>query len=173
MRRTDQVQNPHAPSKTKVSLSGNVAKAPAPFLLVLRDPTTDLAQPRHAMLREIAIISLEDRRPLRHVSLSEGEGGDDEERREVEAEYQCGLRGSYVRARWHEGLLVGVSGEGVSEKAVVLSEEEPAGVLEGFGRDRQGEDQALEGEGVEEPEVLDWPAWLSAAPGWGSRVSRP
>jgi hypothetical protein len=86
MRRTDQVQNPHAPSKIKVSVSGSVAKAPAPFLLVLRDPTTDLAQPRHAMLRVIAIISLEDRWPLRHVSLSEGEGGDEEERREVEAE---------------------------------------------------------------------------------------
>jgi hypothetical protein len=43
------------------------------------------AQPRHAMLQEIAIISLEDRRPLRHVSLSEGEGGDEDERREVEA----------------------------------------------------------------------------------------
>jgi hypothetical protein len=38
------------------------------------------------MLRVIAIISLEDRWPLRHVSLSEGEGGDEEERREVEAE---------------------------------------------------------------------------------------
>ena len=123
------------------------------------------------MLHEIAIMSLEDRRPLRHVSLSEGEGGDEEQRREVEAEYQRGLRGSYVRARWHEGLLEGASGEGVGEKAGVLSEEEPAGVLKGFALDRQAEDQALEGEGVEEPEVLDWPAWLSVAPGRGSRAS--
>jgi hypothetical protein len=37
------------------------------------------------MLHEIAIMSLEDRRPLRHVSLSEGEGGDEEESREVES----------------------------------------------------------------------------------------
>lgn len=36
------------------------------------------AQPRHAMMHKIAIMSLEDRRPLRHVSLSEGEGGDEE-----------------------------------------------------------------------------------------------
>ncbi len=60
MRRTDQVQNPHAPSKIKVSLWGNVAKALAPFLLVPRDPTTALAQPRYVMLREISIMSIDE-----------------------------------------------------------------------------------------------------------------
>ncbi|MCA1715616.1 MAG: hypothetical protein LC781_01740 [Actinobacteria bacterium] len=60
MRRTDQVQNPHAPSKIKVSLWGNVAKASAPFLLVLRHPITVLAQPRHVMLHEIAIVSMDE-----------------------------------------------------------------------------------------------------------------
>jgi hypothetical protein len=42
-----------------VSLWGNVAKVLATFLLVQRDPTTRRAQPRHVVLREIAIMSLQ------------------------------------------------------------------------------------------------------------------
>src|SRR5215210_2325956 len=91
-------------------------------------------------------------RLLRYVPLAEDEGGDEDERREVGAEHQRGLRGPYVRPRQREVLLQSFSPERVGEEARVLAEKELAGVLKGLVRDRQAEDQAFEGQGVEKPE---------------------
>ena len=80
-----------------------------------------------------------------HVSASEHQGGERDERCGVGEQDERGVRGVYLRRGGCESCL-GLSGEGVGEGGGVLAGEEPAGVGEGLVPYRQVEDDGFHDE---------------------------